>query len=433
VIDGRQRGAFALGDVRLPLTITLVLVALFSVVVGRILHRYTADRWPLSGVEYLVVGVLAGPYGLALLDDHVIDAFQPMISLTLGVVGFSLGLALRMRVRRVGALAAGFVSAIMTIVLIALVSDVLMRARPLIGGRDPFWVALSLGSAAAAVSMQVVDGSAKAFGARGFATDVVRSYALAGSITAVCISGTGLALGRAYDASNRFTLSEAQWLLASAGLGVACGLLFVFFMGRRRDEADDRLFLATVGILTFTSGLAAAAGMSPLLLCMVAGLIVSLASKDAQSLHDKLERLERPAIVALMVLAGAMWRPVSGLGWLLPVGYVAARLVALRLTATVSAGAFPHLPPVHRLGTALLAQGSVAVALAVNHAQVDPLDGPPVLTTVLLAALIFDPLAPALLRRFLVDAGDVDRVDEAPPPLSEPAPSAPAPTPEAPA
>ncbi|MFH1811279.1 MAG: hypothetical protein ABIJ09_21245 [Pseudomonadota bacterium] len=394
----------------MPTTVTLVLVVVFSVLASAALARYAGHRVVLSGAEYLVVGMLLGPLGLQLLDDRVMELLQPFVSVILGVVGFSLGLALRHRLQSGSALGAGLLGTGMVAFLVAGGCGQLFRVAPLQGliPGDGFWLAIVLGATAAAVSMHFIESSALAYRAAGPTTELLRSFALGGSVFAVVASGTAIAISRAGQASNTYGLTPTEWLVALAVLGVACGLLFAMFMGRAREE-DDRLFLAAVGIIAFGSGVGLAAGMSPLLLNALSGLIISLVSGDATDLHRKLTRLERPATVTLMILAGALWQPTVGLLWLLPPLYLVLRVVLLQGATSLALRAFTELPRIPRLGSGLIAQGSVAVAVAVNYAQVFPEQSAVMLSTVLGAVVAGDLMSSGYQRALLADVGELDR------------------------
>jgi hypothetical protein len=61
------------------------------------------------------------------------------------------------------------------------------------------------------------------------------------------------------------------------------------------------------------------------------------------------------------------------------------------------------------VGSALFAQGSVAAAIAINHAQLYPGEGPLVLATILTPMVLVDVIAPGRLRRFFANAGESGR------------------------
>ncbi len=390
-------------------TITLVLVVTFAVVVSGLVRRYTARLGFVPDAQYIVIGALLGPWGAGLLGDNTLQSLGPVISLLLGMVGFMLGLALRRRLATAHALEAGATAALFSLAAMAASFFALLLYLTRWVPGQPLWVAISLACAAAATSLPGVESTLQSVRARGVVTELVRSLSLALSVVAVAAAGTALAWRRSSQASDRFGLSGTTWLAALVGLGIASGLLFAMFMGRRKQESDDRLFLATVGVITFASGLALAADVSPLLINMLAGVVVSLLSKDAEALYAHLERLERPAIVLLMIFAGVLWMPIHSWLWLVAPAYLAIRFCVLRLITGVTCWLLPGLPRVPRVGNALLRQGGLAVAIAINHDQVSEPEGRVVLCITVIGVVVSDVIGSSAIRRVLVDAGEHQR------------------------
>ena len=69
----------------LSLPVIIVAIDVFSVATTAALHRWGRGRLALSGVEYLLVGALAGPFVLGLLDEEVMTELDPIVSVILGV------------------------------------------------------------------------------------------------------------------------------------------------------------------------------------------------------------------------------------------------------------------------------------------------------------------------------------------------------------
>jgi hypothetical protein len=398
------------GDQLLSLPVIIIAVVVFSVATTAALHRWGRGRLALSGVEYLLVGVIAGPFVSGLLSDEVMSQLDPVVSVILGLAGFSLGLHLRTHLRGFGALQVGVLVAVVTAAIVgAAVYGVLSTEyTPDELYDNRLWIALALGAAAPAVSAMAIDLVVARTASAGSVTQLVRGLAASGNFVAVVIAGASLATRRASLESTRLGVTEPQWLAAILLLGIACGLLFRIFLGRATRD-DDRTFLASCGVIILTSGLAAALGISPLFTCAAAGATVSLTTRDRGALEQVMERLERPALAMLSIFAGAMWRPIFGLVWVLPAGYFVVRLVAVRVAARVGLLTRPGLAPVVSVGSALLAQGSVAAAIAINHAQIYPEEGPLVLATILTPMVLVDVIAPGRLRRFFSNAGESGR------------------------
>lgn len=398
----------------MSLTLSLIVVVVFAFLVSRALHRYAPQVLTLWSLEYLLVGVLAGPMAVGLLGDAELEALQPFVSLTLGLVGFALGLPLRRRVGQFRYFIFGLLAALSTIAAVAWsIRPVLAWLAPTVRGDPQLWLSLALGASAACCSAQVIESARSALEARGPTTTLLRSFAVASNVTAVCVAGLGLALARAWDGSGRLGLTEPAWLLGSAGLGLALGVLFWLFVGDEGEEHQERTFLATVGVVVFASGLASAIGISPLFLNVLAGVVVSLLPRT-ERLHIAVARLERPALVILLVFAGAELRLQFSLLLVVPIIYAVLRFAVLRFSTATLSRFIPGVFTVPRFGDGVVAQGAIAAAIAVNFAQVNPDLADVVLPIVLVGLVLSDIFSIDSLRRLLTDAGEVGRLEPDP-------------------
>lgn len=399
----------------LSLPVILITVVTFSVVVNRLLRRFSRRLPDLTGVEYLVLGVAVGPFGAGLLDHDAMESLQPVVSLSLGLLGFILGLPLRHRIGKASTVEVGLLASLATAGTVFGASYALLELLITPGAPDNqnLWLSLAIGAAAAAVAGPALEAGIAKLGSSGHATETLRSHAVMGNVVAVAVAGAALAVARSRLAADQLSLSETEWLFTSAGLGIACGIIFAIFLGARKGEGADRTFLATVGVVIFASGMAAAIGVSPLLLNAMAGVTVSMLYRDADRLYETLGALRAPVSTVVLIFAGAMWRPASGLFWLLPIAYFWSRYGGLRLSTAVALRLVPEVQVVPRLGNGALAQGALAAAVAVNFAQVNPSLAPAVLSAVLPAILVTDAMGPFALRETLADAGEVGRVAEA--------------------
>lgn len=387
-------------------TLVLVIVLVFSFAVGRLMHHLRSRfALPTMGL-YLLVGLAAGPHGLVTLGDHALASLQPVLSLLLGLVGFVLGLGLRRRFSQTRGLEAGLLTGVATIALVggAAWGTALLLGASLGDGRPP-WAAVAIGAVAAVSDSDVIAELAQRASAKGPVRLLLQAMALASSVLAVSVFGLSLALARAAEGGAVLGLTPVEWILAAIAVGVGCGLIFHLFIGRW--GGDQRTFLATVAVLTFASGMAAGMDISPLLVGLLAGGTVSAVSREAESLAESLEVLEAPAFIAILVFAGAMWDPPSVVGLGVVAVALLARPVVLRLGGWATPRLVGGLPRGHRLGHALLPQGALGIAIAVNFRQVAPEPGALVLTAAMASLVLFDLLGYAAVRRVLADAGEV--------------------------
>ena len=437
------------------LTLLLVLVIVFAFAVGHLARRLGAGAIRLTGVEFVVVGVLIGPsFGWDWMTKETLARLDPLVSLLLGLAGLVLGLRFRRSLRHLDATGAGMTSTLLTIVLVGgcmlaclvalvpppqstdfVVEQVIARygdyVMELHFASTHLWLAVALGCAASVVSTAAVDAVVRDAKSSGPATVLLEATGTMAQVVPVLVLGLSLATARATGSEAPFKMRVAEWALASVGAALVSGLLFGLFMGRERDP--NRIYLATVGLVTFASGVGAALGISPLFMNLLAGITVSATSPHAEQVRERLERLHHPLFVLLMVFAGAHWSPPVAGAWLLPGVYVVTRTLARRLVTQPTAVMFMEtVPRARRLGAGLLSQGIMAVAIGLYASRRFPEYSATILTTVLGGILLSDLFADRLLREVLIDAGEAGKLAPSgatgtpagsDPPLADPSPS----------
>jgi hypothetical protein len=427
--DGSARRSAEGG--RVSATIAFVGVVVFAFVVGRAIERFASRLLVLSGAEYVVLGVLLGPFlPLGLIGSNDIAALDPLVSTVLGAVGFFVGLRVRhVRATR-EAMLAGLAAALGVVLVVAavmtqafeLLEPALANLEPMVA--EPFsidgdvvfwiwmtpvglWVGLTVGAAAAGSSTALIDIAASRFGASESRCGLLRGMASMGELLAVFAFGLAMATTRATTAAETFGLTVVEWSFLTMTAGAFTGLLFIVFIGR--DDDPTRMNVATLGVIVFAAGVGTALGVSPLFVNLIAGLTVAMAYPRAEELDAALEPLRLPATVLVLVLAGLMWVPPTAWWfWLFIPGYALLRFAARRVFSRVAVDTFVADSSLSvGVGRALLAQGVVAGAICVAFAQRFPEAAGVVTTTILGGMILSDAVAVPSLRRYLADMGEL--------------------------
>lgn len=413
-------------------TLLLVLLVVFSFAISRLLSRYASKYFVVSGVEYLLLGIILGPIvSPTVLTSEALDKFAPLIDLLLGLVGFLLGLRARSSLRPANVALGGALSSLALIAMVAaatlalletlapdpdalryqlfafVVGDTIVFAE---AGSGNVSLALAIGCAAAVSSPVLIAQSASLHRARGPTLDTLLGYAMVGQLVAIAVFGVTLAWARAAESADIFRIPIGLWAAVTVAAGILIGLLFNLFIGRDRDEM--KIYVAALGTVIFAAGTGSALGVSPLVVNLIAGVVVSFTSRHASRLEVTLTPIRHPILVLLRLFAGALWVPIAGLLWLLPPVYVACRFLARWFTTWASAWLVRKIPRVPRLGFGLVGQGGLAVAIAVSYAQRFPENGPIALTTILGGILLSDLWSYRAVRRILADAGETDTADD---------------------
>lgn len=403
-------------------TLILLCVLAFAFAVTHLERKLLGERVRfVSDAEYLLLGVAFGPLGLGVLGTERMAQLEPLQSVITGFVGFLVGLTLvRRRARGVGRADLAFSIAATLFTVIGVGAALLAAAVFLLP--EHLQQPLHLTAVAAAtLAFGSVAGSRSAVlhtiartRADGPFSRLLPLAISTGRVVAVVGFGVTLAAKRALveEGSIGFgslVIPPGAWVFISVAAGVASAVIFRVFAGEESDR--QRLFVATIGLVLLTSGIAHALEFSPLFVGAIAGATVANISPVASHVSEAATRLSHPTVVILLILAGAAWTPVSGILWVLPVGYVVLRMLALRLATGVAGAHHPALRGQSRpVGSGLVPMGALAVAIAVNYALTpDTAFTDAVVTTLLLTAIVGSLLGPASVRRLLRDVGETGR------------------------
>lgn len=414
-------------------TLTLVALLVFAFAVSRLLHRY-ADRLAMvSGIEYVVVGVLVGPLSpFGLVEAATWAQLELLVTLLLGLLGFMIGLQARDSLRRFEQFLAGSLASLVVAGVVALACLAIVEGLDPSHFADPqprlaiplfaddrnlysfwasdaaLWLSLTLGASAAASSTTALRSAVERWRAEGSGIALLGDLALASQVVAVLVSGLALAGDRAVAVADEQGMGLAEWALLIGAAGGIAGMLFtVFISGDEGPDDDLRLYLATLGLVIFAAGIGAALGVSPLFVNLVAGMTVAATSAQGERLRVNLEQLHRPVSILILVFAGIAWQPLAGWLWLVPLGYLLARLVGRMLATRWAVATFVQGVESRRLGLGLLGQGTLPAAIALGYVLQHPEHAALVGSAVLVPMLITDLFASRMLRGVLANLGAI--------------------------
>lgn len=407
----------------MSVTILFVALVVFAFFAAHLIQRYASRVLPISGAEYLVIGALIGPHiPPRVLTTEALASLAPLVSLLLGLSGFLIGLQATRRFRELRLSLAGLGLALSTLIAMALVFAALhgwlvpIEEPPLIqrwlfalGGynvellltRPQATVALVIGSVATVTFSVKLSGHGHERRDEAPAFRLLRSYAFAGQVVAICVVAAALAWSHS-AAAGRIAVSPAGWFAGVLSLGVALGVCFTLFIGS--EQSASRIFVVTIGTVTFGAGVGAELGVSSMFVNLVTGATVGLTLQHHSNLQGELSRLQYPIAVLLLMLTGALWvPPESALLWLFPVVYLPSRWLARVSLPALWTRLTTRIDPT-RVGSGLLGQGTPAVAIAVEYALQVPERAGIVLTTAIVGTLVFDIVGRRALDRYLLDA-----------------------------
>ena len=383
----------------------LVILVVVAYLAAHVAFDWLARRFLIvSGVEYLVLGILLGPQVADVLSTEMLESFSPITTLALGWIGAIVGMQFYLQdLVRIKAqqYRIGFFEALTTLGVVMgleMVAVSWLFDIPYARSAVP---AFALGAIAATSAPSGIEVVARRLSRRG---PIVRQLEVTTAIDAlVAVAAIGLLmciqmpLGQA---SGR-PLTPTEWVAVTLGIGVVGGALFHLFLGDERHI--DRIFISLAGAIILTSGAAAYLGVSPLLPAMIVGMMLVNTSASRAEIQRTLMTAERPFYFVLLIVAGASWQPGLVRSFIPVVLFLIARVAGKIGGARLSARVNDALPVLGlHWGRALLGHGGLALALALDYVQHPRLPFPNIVFTAAIVSVLLTDLSSARLVQSVV-------------------------------
>jgi hypothetical protein len=375
-------------------------------VVERLQHRFLV----VSGLEYLLLGIMLGPFFPAIGAFDDLTGLLPVIALAAGWVGLLRGTDFdfaSLQKLDPATWRIVFLHHLLPGAAVGFGAYYLFESGLLIETttRQSTLSAAALACFAATDSAEPFDLLARRYAISGRLAPLLRNGTRLGDIVVILAFGLMFCVFHE-NAPQAADYTASLWAWVTVLLGAALGFLFSLFLAG--DESDNSRFLALIGIVAFASGGAYFLELSPLAVNLCMGFVLVNFSRGGQLLHSTLESTEKPMTIVLLIFAGALWTPSPLIPTIIALlGFLAARTGAKWLASVIVGWGTTLRKDLFR---GLLAHGDVTLAMAVSFRLV--YEGPAVdmAYSVVLCSIIFnDLLAPRLLRGLLVDEGDLQR------------------------
>ena len=382
-----------------------------------------------TGTHFLFLGLILGPHVLGLLTDGAIRQLFPLLGLGLGWIGFLFGLQLDRRNL------SHFPPAFLILALGQAVFTFLFflgvgwLGLMVLGFGSRVEVLLLMGAAATAC-ISTPAGVAlisTTFRVKGKVRDLLFFVASLDALVGIVALQATYALFPPGAMVGEISLAPGLLgILAALGVGVVCGILFLWLT--RPRPGGEELVLFLLGIAAFSSGAALQLQLSPLFVSVIMGAVVANLSPEPQRVYRVLQEWEKPIYVVFLMLAGALLSFPTP--WIVPLA-VAYALVRgggklLGNMAMVRIVPLPFQTP-KRFGLGLIPQGGISLAMAISGvltysglvmgemSAVDLL-----FSVVVLGVILSELTGPFLTQNILVRAGEISpRIRKEPPQKQE--------------
>ncbi len=376
-----------------------------------------------TGTHFLFLGFILGPQLLGLLTQEAVQQLFPLLGIGLGWIGFLFGLQLDRRNLRqfppvFHLLALG--QAILVFFFFFVIGWFALLGSGQTG-RIPQFLIMGAAATACISTPAGIALISTNYLVRGKVRDLLLFVASVDALVGIValqvvyalFPPEGLGLGLPL-------LPRLTWVIAAVGLGVICGILFIWLTRPRPGGEEMVLFL--LGIAAFASGAALQLQLSPLFVSVTMGAVVANLSPDPQRVFRVLQAWEKPIYVVFLLLAGALlnfstlWIALWALAYALVRGggKVLGNLVMIRLLPLQFA-----IP--RRFGLGLIPQSGISLAMAISGVltyrglKLDGRDATDLLFAVVVLGVILSELTgPFFTRNILQRAGEISpRMEEA--------------------
>ncbi len=404
------------------------LIALSEALLGGLLMSRLAKKLRLPAVTaYLVAGVLLGPFclgalnirGLGFTSLDEVSALDLISQVALGFIAFTIGNEFRLeQLKHMGrqAITVGILQAVITTALV----DVGLIALHFISPRlISMSSAITLGAIAAATAPAATLMVVRQYKANGPLTKllllVVAIDDAVGLMLFSASFGVATALESGVVSMKTILLEPIIEIVLSLLMGTLAGWLLhrleKFFHSRsKRLSLSITCVLATVGLSMAELEIGGVhIGFSLLLVCMMAGTVFCNICDFSQELMGRIDDWTAPVFVLFFVLSGAelnmsiLSQPTV---LLIGVVFILFRSAGKYFGAYASCAMTKCAPNITKyIGITLLPQAGVALGMAMTATRLS--DGEVVRNVVLFAVLIYELVGPALTKKALMAAGEI--------------------------
>jgi hypothetical protein len=357
----------------------------------------------MEGISFLAVGFALGGRGLGLFPEDVLASLRVVVLFGLAWIGLVFGVQIELRIiRRLAPWHrwAGWLTPTALGIPVVL-GGVAVGLSPAL--------ALGLGAVAMAASPSPLEGFIRGRKLRDrVAARLLKLVMAFAGLPAVTIFAASAALASPLAEAQGGAIPAWQLILVTAAVGSLVGYALVVLV--RGVQEHIQLLTLAGGSMCLVAGATAVLGLSALPAAACAGAVLVNRCVFPSRMLRVAHSLERPMLVALLVLVGASWRGASfslNVFVLLTVVRMAAAWIAGELLQIVArrrrAGARTT-----GLGLGLLPQGELALGLLVAIVSIFP-DTGGVFEAVVAAIIVNNLVGGWWMRRRLANAG----VDEA--------------------
>lgn len=390
-----------------------ILLALCIILIAGFLFTRLTNLFRLPKVTgYIIVGVLIGPWVLGLIPRTLVEHMDFVSDIALACIAFGVGKYFKLdEIKRTGK------GILLITVTEALTAGVFVTAVTFFVFHTSFDFALLLGAVSTATAPASTIMTIRQYHAKGeFVRVLLQVVALDDAVCLLAFSCASAIAATDFEGS----LSAGQLILPmvynimALFLGVGGAVLLSRMITPARSK-DSRLILLLAGLLGI-SGLCALVNVSPLLACMLFGMVYANLRKEDKKLFKQLDNFT-PPVMALFFIESGMKLDVSSLrtAGMIGVAYFAVRILGKYAGSQVSCR-MVHMDKkiCNYLGLGLIPQAGVSIGLAALGQRIlPPALGNQLLTIILASSVLYEMIGPASAKFAIFRSGCVENKEHA--------------------
>ncbi len=412
-----------LAQLALPLA-TVGLIALASSSIGEAFSRW---RLPLI-TGFLCTGILAGPYVLGLIPAEALSRLRFIDQMALAFIAFAAGSELNLQEMRGSFRSIRWVTlglVVSTFVITSTVVFLIADAVPFLSGMPPvarLAVAILAGSVLVARSPSSAIAVVNELRARGPFTRMVLGVTVTMDVVVIVLFAFSSSIADALLTQLGFDLALTALvlgeILVSIGLGLVAGRLVPLLVSFPKSSSVRAGLLLALGFLIFTLSATVRSLtheqwpfevlLEPLLICMVAGFVVTNYTGYRASFRRVLDIASPPVYTLFFTLAGAaLALDVLVSTWPIALALFGSRVVAIAIGSFVGGTAAGDPARLNRISwMAFITQAGIGLGLAKEVAGQFPSWGGSFATLIISVIVLNQVVGPPLFKWALDLAGE---------------------------
>lgn len=378
-----------------------------------------------SGLEYVVLGIVLGPQGLASLDEHVLLTFEPVSLVALGWIalgyGVEVGAVGDQGVRRGPVMCGLFMTCLVAAATALCVHSVAVGLAP----AERILLSACVGLVCAQSARDAVFWMADRHGAEGPLHSWLLDFSRADDAPVLLSLPFVFAAFHPPQLVYNVAFGPALMAGCSLTLGAFLGLAAAGLMHMSSSRVERWTILLGSGLLA--TGISESIGLSAMGTCFALGATMSVRVKDTEQVREKLAATEGTVLLPALLLAGAHLAPPTGPDeWRVLLAAMAARVAVTVLAGSVLGIVTQKLAPVRgNFGLGLLSSGTLSIIVGFAlYLRFGGEIGRITLSAAFFGTLLGELIGAPALRRTLSAAGDIGS-KRAPTPQAPLAPSEP--------